>query len=104
MSRDELVRCAKRALRDAFPGRLRGLVLYGSEARGAARPDSDVDLLVLLSSPVNHREDLWASIHALYPLMLELERPIHPKPVDVAEYENGGCPLYRRAKEEGIVV
>ena len=53
---------------------------------------------------MNHREDLWASIHALYPLMLELERPIHPKPVDVAEYENGGCPLYRRAKEEGIVV
>jgi len=103
MSRDELMCRAKDALRCAFADRLRGLVLYGSEARGAARPDSDVDLLVLLSSPVKHREDLWASIRALYPLMLDLERPIHPKPVDIAEYEDGACPLYRQARQEGIM-
>lgn len=104
MSRDELVRRAKHALRDVFAERLRGLVLYGSEARGAARPDSDVDLLVLLSSPVRRREDLWACIHALYPLMLETERPIHARPVDITEYEDGICPLYRQVKREGIAV
>ena len=29
--------------------RLAGTVLYGSEARGTAQPDSDIDVLILLS-------------------------------------------------------
>jgi len=33
------------ALRMRYGDRYRGLLVYGSEARGAAHPDSDVDLL-----------------------------------------------------------
>jgi predicted nucleotidyltransferase len=43
-------------------------VLYGSEARGTAHPDSDVDLLVLLRGPVSLGKDLKTIIDALYPL------------------------------------
>lgn len=37
------------------------IVLYGSRARGDARPDSDRDLLVLLDGPVDRRreESIW---------------------------------------------
>lgn len=55
MDRDELLTRVKRALQDAFGGRLRGVVLYGSEARGKAEPDSDIDLLVLLESQARER-------------------------------------------------
>ncbi len=38
-----------RCLRRAFGGELRALVLFGSHARGEARVDSDVDILVVAS-------------------------------------------------------
>ena len=49
--------------------RLRSVVLYGSEACGQARPDSDVDAL-LLDDPVNYGRDLGKNLAALYPLAL----------------------------------
>jgi len=90
-------------LRQAFGQRLRGVILYGSEVRGTAEPDSDIDFLVLLNGPVGPWEDSGTCIHALYPLVLELERPIHAKPVDIREYEAQVWPLYQEAKREGIL-
>ncbi len=91
-------------LRDAFGQRLRGVILYGSEARGEADKDSDVDLLVLLAGPVDEGKDSWACIRALYPMILELERPIHAKPTDIRLFENEDLPFYRNVKREGIMV
>ena len=102
MERSELLSRAKAALQRAFGPRLRGLILYGSEARGTADADSDIDLLVLLEGPVDHWEDAGRCIHALYPLVLELERPIHAKPVDVRQYRSQKWPLYRRVRREGM--
>lgn len=82
--------------------RFRGVVLFGSEARGEAAPHSDIDVLVLLQGPVRLWQDLSASVHALYPLTLSLGRTISPKPVDEAEYERVLFPLYPHAKREGI--
>ena len=93
---------ARGILQQAFDLRLKGVILYGSEVRGQADPDSDIDLLVLLEGPVNSHQDSWTCIRALYPLVLELERPIHALPVDVVEYEAQEFPLYRAVKEEGI--
>jgi len=50
--------------------RLRSVILYGSEACGQTRPDSDVDVLVLLDDPVDYGRDLGKNLAALYPLAL----------------------------------
>lgn len=91
-------------LAEAFGDRLQGVVLYGSEARGTADPDSDANLLVLLAGPMSLGKDLRKIIDALYPLQLELERPIHALPVDAQEYAEGGFSLYRNAIKEGVFV
>ena len=49
MDRQELLREIKRRLECAFGDRFRGALLYGSEARGEAAPDSDIDVMVLLN-------------------------------------------------------
>lgn len=72
-------------------------MLYGSEVRGDAGPDSDIDVLVLLESPVDYGKDLRTSIDALYDLVLALERPIDAKPVDAAAYDEAKTRVQRLA-------
>lgn len=82
--------------------RLRGVVLYGSAARGEQHRDSDIDILVLLDSVTDYAKDLRVNIRALYPLAKELGRRISAKPVAEEEYSSVECPLYRHARKEGI--
>lgn len=102
MNRDELLTRIKSILAGAFGERLRGVILYGSEARGESAPDSDIDLLVLLDEPFDYGKDLKRAIHVLYPLVLELERPIDVMPVDADVYDAQEFSLYRNAKREGV--
>ena len=104
MERDELLKRIKATLQEAFGPRLRGVILYGSEARGTAEPDSDIDLLVLLEGPVDYWAEVEKCIHVLYPLVLDLERPIDATPADAHDYEADRWPLYREVKREGILV
>ena len=104
MDRKELLNRIKDRLEDAYGDRLQGVVLYGSEARGEAEPDSDIDLLVLLKGPVQFGKDLRTNIDVLYDLQLEVIRPIHAMPVDVEIFRTGRYAVYRNAQKEGVFV
>lgn len=102
MDRLELLRKVRAELAAAFPTRLRGVVLYGSVARGDEHPHSDVDLLVLLEGPVGLWEDTHTALLALYPLSDEIGRYISPKVLEARRYETSGHPLLELARAEGI--
>src|SRR5215218_7524455 len=88
-------------LEAAFPDRLQGVLLFGSEARNEAREDSDLDLMVLLEGPVRLGRDLETIVQALYPVQLEIDAPIHATPVSAEIFEAGEWGLYRSARREG---
>ncbi len=104
MDREQLLHRIKNCLQDTYGDRLQGVVLYGSEARGEAEPDSDIDLLVLLRGPVQFGKDLRTNIDVLYDLQLEVIRPIHAMPVDVKAFQSGKYAVYRNAKKEGVFI
>ena len=99
-----IVQRCKEVLFQYYGSRLKGVVLYGSMARGNAEAGSDIDLLVLLSSPFDYFAELRKIVDLLYSIQLESDRLISAKPALASDYELGSISLYRNAKREGVVV
>ena len=101
MNQKELLAEIRPHLEKVYGTRLQEIMLYGSEARGVARPDSDIDILVILQGPIHVWNDLHTAFVALYPLSLRLGRPLSIKPVDIQKFQSGKYPLYETVKKEG---
>jgi predicted nucleotidyltransferase len=92
------------SLQRLYGKRLKGVVLYGSCARGTEAPESDIDLIVLLEGPVDAGQEIRRMWEVLYPLQLESARLLSVVPVDAAIYDQGVYALYRQAKADGVAL
>jgi len=54
ITQDDIAQMAHRIAEVAHPVKI---ILFGSRARGNARPDSDIDLWVIERDPVSHRRE-----------------------------------------------
>ena len=97
---DELAR----GLKDLYGERYRGLVLYGSYARGEADEGSDVDVLLLLNGEVDTVEELARAEEVKWPLSLEAGYTISLLPVSLAYYQRSGEPFVCNVRREGVAV
>lgn len=102
--RRELVERVRQSLEPVLGGRLEGVVLFGSTARGEDRADSDYDVMVLIGPPFDADRDSLLVLRTLYPLRLDLDRPLEVMAVSAEAYERAEYSLYRNAREEGIRV
>jgi predicted nucleotidyltransferase len=58
----------RKRLTELYGDRLVRLVLYGSQARGDAHPESDVDVLVVLKGPVNVSAEIKGASKNYFPM------------------------------------
>jgi predicted nucleotidyltransferase len=100
----EIVQKCKEVLAKQYGKRLKGVILYGSMARGDNAASSDIDLLVLLDQPLDYFVELRQLVDVLYPIQLESEQLISAKPVLFKDFELGAVSLYRNARREGVAV
>lgn len=94
----------EKGLKDLYGERFRGLLLYGSYARGTAWEGSDVDLLLLLEGPVNVCREILASEPVVWPLSLDSCLVLSVMPVDVDAFERGETMFLRVVHREAIPV
>lgn len=81
-------------------------ILYGSEARGDAREDSDIDLLILLDGDKLTFDDEAEISWPLYELEIKTGVSINPLIMSKTNWENRPfkTPFYVNVVNEGIVL
>jgi len=100
----EVVLELRSRLKDLYGKRFRGLLLYGSYARGEAWQGSDVDLLLLLEGPVNAAREVLATEPVVWPLALASGLVLSLIPADDGAYQRGAGIFLRTIRKEAIPV
>lgn len=89
---------AKEVLHD----NLVSLILFGSRARGEARPDSDVDLLLVVKDLNRASQTLDDLDDVVLDLLFEYGLLLAMIPVEAAQFAQQERLLYRLASREGV--
>lgn len=92
----------KSALEEIYGRRLKGIILYGSYARGEATEGSDIDILVLLENAKNFWEEREKIADLIWKLDLKYNTVITVLPVDEQEFQTRRKPIFLNVKREGI--
>jgi predicted nucleotidyltransferase len=94
----------RRGLETIYGPRLERLVLFGSQARGDAQPDSDIDVLVVLRGAVRPLEEGRRISSFLGDLCLRRDAVINCVYVSSERAASADTALLRNIRAEGVAV
>jgi predicted nucleotidyltransferase len=99
---NEIMYALRDRLLDTYGDRLIAIILFGSQARGDATPDSDFDVSVVLKDPVDAGKEIERTGHFLSQLCLEYNVVICNLFFSVTRFENEQTMILRNITQEGI--
>lgn len=101
----KILRELKKGLVEIYGDQLKDVILFGSYARGDARPpNSDIDVMIVLKDEFNYWEVSKRSSEFVASVCLENDVVISRKFASEKDYANSRMPLFVNVRREGIVV
>ena len=89
-------------LRSLYGERLKDVILFGSHARGEARADSDIDVMVVLRGDVAPGREIDRMIDVITELSLKYSVLLSVVPVAEDKYLRRNSPLLLNVRREGV--
>ena len=104
VSKKSILSKIKKSVQQTEPGAT--IILYGSFARGDHRPDSDMDILILIDREKTDWKEDKKITYPLYDIELETSQVISALIITKQdwEYKYPNTPLYANIKQDGIVL
>src|SRR3989304_994398 len=97
----KLMKELKEGLVRIYGDRLKGLYLYGSYARGEARSDSDIDVMIVLNNYESYGKERDRTGELASSLSLEYGISISRVVMKETQWKNSDTPLLRNIRVDG---
>ena len=100
-TRDPVLLKFRAAIADVYGARIERIVLYGSMARGDARPDSDYDIAIFLENLTDRWSEVDQLVEVELDVMDEIGASIHALPFPAGAWAER-TPLMHEIRREGL--
>lgn len=94
----------KRDLSMHYGKRLISVILYGSYAKGTQRPESDIDIAVVLKGGFDKYEEVEDMVDLTSDVSLENDILISILPITSKEYQIGNYQIFKNIRREGMAL
>jgi predicted nucleotidyltransferase len=94
----------KKSLQKIYGEKLKGIILYGSYARGDATEDSDIDIIVLLGEIRDFDAELDTLFEVIGQVDFKYDTLISVLPLEEKQYLARRLPVILNAKREGVSI
>jgi predicted nucleotidyltransferase len=90
--------------RRIYGNKLKKVILYGSYAKGVAKQDSDIDLMIVLSEMESPFAEIERLTDIKFSIGLEHDIFISTNPVSEDSFSHSKLPIFKNVSREGIEV
>jgi predicted nucleotidyltransferase len=98
---DPILNRFRAALANAYGDRIERVVLYGSRARGEAKPDSDYDVALFLEGLTDRWQEVDRIVDIEHAMLDETGAVINTMPFPAGAWRDPASPLMREIRLDG---
>lgn len=102
-SLDIVIADLKERLHELYGQRLDRVIVYGSRARGDERLDSDLDVMIVLSGPLDYWQELQRTSRVTSEISLDYDVDVSRAFATPEELETPASTFYKEVRRDGVV-